>query len=344
MGGPLYPPIDAFVYYPLTFLPPRQAYRVAQGLGLSLGFLAALAFWLLNDRRVWYPVWVLLIVCFPGFGGSLLLGQNAALTLNLLVWGWLLMSRNRPLAGGFVWGLLAYKPVWALSFFLVPLLTRRWRMCATMVATGTALVVLTLPWVGLQRWREWVSIGREATQTYYSDENWIALSRDLLSFPRRWLDFESPSIERRDTIAAALIGWCLLVGVLEFTVRWSLLRQQQTEAVRGHGPAFLLLGAWLSCFHFMYYDVLLAALPVLLLLVGPWEDLKRRFLSWKNLWILFGMEATALALLAASAYGYPGRALGFRYLPYELVALFVLWMWCGWNMTPATLQRSTSLP
>ena len=29
--------------------------------------------------------------------------------------------------------------------------------------------------------------------------------------------------------------------------------------------AFVLLGAWLSCYHFMYYDVLLAALPIFLL-------------------------------------------------------------------------------
>ena len=28
-------------------------------------------------------------------------------------------------AGGLVWGLLAFKPVWALAFFFVPLLTAR---------------------------------------------------------------------------------------------------------------------------------------------------------------------------------------------------------------------------
>jgi arabinofuranan 3-O-arabinosyltransferase len=53
-----------------------------------------------------------------------------------------------------VWGLLAFKPVWALAFFLVPLVTRRWRTCLAMAGTGAALALTTVPFVGWQCWLE----------------------------------------------------------------------------------------------------------------------------------------------------------------------------------------------
>ena len=49
-----------------------------------------------------------------------------------------LIARDRPVLGGMAWGLFAYKPVWGLAFFLVPLLTRRWRVCVAMGITGIA--------------------------------------------------------------------------------------------------------------------------------------------------------------------------------------------------------------
>ncbi|MFX6201976.1 glycosyltransferase 87 family protein, partial [Acinetobacter baumannii] len=75
-------------------------------------------------------------------------GQNPPLTLLFLIWGWALIVRDRPTAAGVVWGLLAFKPVWALAFFLVPFLTGRWRTCLAMLLTAGFLVVLTLPFVG----------------------------------------------------------------------------------------------------------------------------------------------------------------------------------------------------
>src|SRR5205823_6328402 len=96
-------------------------------------------------------------------------------------------------AGGVVWGLFAFKPVWGLAFFLVPLLSGRWRMCLAMVGTGAALGLLTLPVVGVQTWFDWLQVGREAAGVYNVNENWIHLSRDLQGIPRRLLlDFNLP--------------------------------------------------------------------------------------------------------------------------------------------------------
>jgi hypothetical protein len=60
-----------------------------------------------------------------------------------------------------------------------------------------------------------------------------------------------------------------------FTLR---ARPEQAQAVTGPGAAFVLMGAWMSCFHFMFYDVLLTAFPVLLLCTRPDRFVRPSFL------------------------------------------------------------------
>jgi hypothetical protein len=275
VGGPLYPPVHALLMAPLGQLRPQQAYRVVQASALVLTLLAGWGIRVLSRGRIWLPVAVTIIVIYPGFSGSLNLGHNSALALAILIWGWVMIARGRPLAGGVIWGLFAFKPVWAAAFFLVPLITGRWRVCLAMLATGTGLALLTLPFVGLHSWWEWLQIGREATATYKTDENWVFLSRDLLSIPRRWLvNFSAPP-EERDNWAATISGWALLFTCVSVTVGLAWWRKDRRQVLAGPPAAFLLLGGWMSCFHFMYYDVLLTALPVLLLLAEPGRYFQR---------------------------------------------------------------------
>jgi hypothetical protein len=279
VGGPLYPPIHSLMMYPVALLPSWQAYRLAQVLSLVFALTAAWGIRLLSQGRIWWPVAVLAIVLFPSFSTTLNLAQNSIFMLALLIWGWVLLSRDWPVAGGIVWGLLAFKPTWAAAFFLAPLLTRRWRFCLAMLGTGLALALATLPFVGWHGWMDWLHIGREASWIYQVDDNWVFLSRDLFNIPRRWLmDFQVEPRDRHST-AATVIGWSLLATVVGVTALVAWRRQEQVRAFTGDGAAFLLLGSWLSCFHFMYYDVLLTALPVLLLLTEPRRYLQLRFLT-----------------------------------------------------------------
>lgn len=378
VGGPLYPPIHALLFYPLAQLPPQRAYRINQVVGMLLAFVAGLAVPLLSRGRIWWPVATLGIMMFPGFLASATLGQNAALTLTLLMWGWVLIARGRPGWGGLVWGFLAFKPVWAAAFFMVPFLTRRWRMCLTMPATGLTLALLTLPVVGVQSWKNWLIVGAEAVETYKADQNWIQCSRDLLSVPRRWLDFNLQSWEaRRDTHYLTWIGWSILAPVLALTCLLGILRRDRAAAT-GPGAAFLLLGAWLGCFHFMYYDVLLTALPVFLLFTEPRRYLEPLLvaiipLSGKrgdgelllyyqprlsrnlpsllpvlpvrrgNICILNRMVPTLLVglffiQLWISDHWPP-------FLPYDTFCLMVLWLWCAglWLRTPQPPRSTTAV-
>jgi hypothetical protein len=269
VGGPLYPPIHAMFMYPLGRLRPALAYRIVQIVSMVLALVAAWAVWLLSEGRIWWPVAIAGIVLYPSFAACVNLGQNSVFMLTLLLWGWTCITRDRPIWGGILWGFLAFKPVWAAAFFLVPLLTGRWRVCLAMLGTGTLLALATLPLVGWESWLDWLRVGRQATLIYHADENWVFISRDLLNIPRRWLlDFSRPYL-KRDNLAAQIAGWSIFLPVVGLTVLVTLWRKDRQRVLVGPAAAFLLLGAWMSCFHFMYYDVLLTALPVFALLAEP---------------------------------------------------------------------------
>jgi hypothetical protein len=235
----------------------------------------------MTEGRVWWPIALVFILMFPGFTGCIALGQNGIVTLTILLLGWWQLMRGREALAGVCWGILAFKPVWATTFLLVPLVTGRWRMAGTMIATGLAQIVLTLPLVGWRSWLDWLQIGQMAGRDYLRQENWIYLSRDLLGIPRRWLLHFDEGLARRlvwqsETTPGAeehwlltLLGWGLWTAVVAITlgVVWRCRRQR--ESLRGPLPAFVLLGAMFSCYHFMYYDILVAGLPVLLLFTEP---------------------------------------------------------------------------
>jgi len=279
IGGALYPPTHALLFAPLGFLQPRYAYHLLQIVILALAWAAGGALARLSGGRLWWPAAASFLMLFPGFGGALHLGQNSMISLAILVFGWVLVARGREAAGGAVWGLLAYKPVWAGAFLLVPLFTRRWRMAAGMLGAGIVFGLLTLPIVGVQSWLQWLRIGRAAADLSKVDENWIFLSRDLLGVPRRWLlNFDEPAAQR-DRLAVSLVGYGLWAAVVGGTAAVALVRRRSARMIAGYGAAFVGLGAWASCFHFIYYDQLLAALPVTLLLLDPQRFLRPTLLA-----------------------------------------------------------------
>jgi arabinofuranan 3-O-arabinosyltransferase len=354
VGGPLYPPIHALLFYPLGLLPPQPAYRLLQCLNFLLTFVIGFLAWKLTRGRLWASVAVGVLLGFPGYGGAISLGQNSLLSLALLLLGWLLMDRGRPWLGGAVWGLLAFKPVWAVSFFLVPLLMRRWRVCAAMALTGLALALLTLPFVGWHTWLDWLTVGRIASAHYTTDETWIFLSRDLQGVPRRYLlHFTDGIATDQNRLLSNRLGLGLWLTVAALTAFIALWRWRRPAGFSGTPAAFLLLGTWLSCFHFMYYDVLLAVLPIYLLLDEParpslWHGLLTvPPPSWHGQETVPQRKGMNLAarlplVLLVLLFLVPHTADGIDYLvtngkpifhspPFDTFCLLALWAWCGWQ-------------
>ena len=273
IGGPLYPPVHAFFYAPLACLDPATAYATFQYLMVALTFVAGFAIKVLSRGQLWWSLSTLAIFLYPGYRAGLDLGQNPVLTLTILAVGWALLVRDRPALGGMVWGLLAFKPVWAASFFLVPLLMGRGRFCLGMIGTGLGLVLLTLPFTGLEVWQDWFTVGQQASNLYKVNQNWIELSRDLHGIPRRlWLDFslhpEAERLNRPEAWRAEIAGWVMVAAVLLSTIGgywWAGDRRRPT----GLGAGLLFLAAWLCCYRFMYYDTLLSFLAIAVILSDP---------------------------------------------------------------------------
>jgi arabinofuranan 3-O-arabinosyltransferase len=365
IGGGLYPPIHALGYAPLTLLPPRVAYRVMQGILLALVFFTGWMARRMTQGRVWWPVASLFIMMFPGFSGCIALGQNGLLTLTLLLLGWWQLMRGREAVAGVCWGLLAFKPVWAAAFLLVPLLTGRWRMAATMIATGLAQIVLTLPFVGWRTWLDWLQVGRMAADDYTRQENWIYLSRDLLGLPRRWLVIYEERLAKRliwqpeDAAGRpeshplpALLGWGLWIAVVGFTIFVLWRRRQQRQELTGPAAAFVLIGAVFACYHFLYYDFVVAALPVLVLFAEPRRHLqiligrRPRWLrrrgdpsdeasasSWPTgRWLMGSLPTLLLVLLLAVPAVSCMIDPSYHFPPSDTFALLALWAWCGYRL------------
>jgi len=280
IGGPLYPPVHALLYAPLGANDdPRIAYYFFQLISSLSIFVSGFSIRMMTRGRIWTPVACIVLLIYPGFQPGLTLAQNHAVSLAILLAGWALNCRGKPYWGGLVWGFLAFKPVWAVVFGLVPLMIWRPRFLAGMATSGLALVVATLPFVGIHGWQNWLTNGGEATKVYNRNSNWINLSRDLSGIVRRMtLDFDVGELERNvpqyslfgppKYSLADLISWALLLAVFATTVVvyriWGRSRQPL-----GLAAGFLFLGFYLCCFRFMYYDAMLSAVGVVALFAYP---------------------------------------------------------------------------
>jgi hypothetical protein len=281
VGGPLYPPVHAMLMAPLAWDDePQCAYFMMTWLMLVAAFVAGAGVSYLTECRIWWPVATAMMLGYPGFAGGHQLGQNAPLSAAIAVWGWALLARGREILGGGVLSLLAFKPTWAAAFLLLPLFTRRWRALGMMLVGGATWAALTLPLVGWESWRDWLTVGSVANRTYNVDGNWIFLSRDLLGIPRRWMINADPAVPYylRDRWEAHVAGWAIWLVVFETTLRLSQQLPSLRQARTGHGASFLLLGAWFSCLHFMYYDVLLSFVAYMAVLDPPSRFLRPRLL------------------------------------------------------------------
>ena len=258
-----------------------------------------------------------MLMLFPGFAGTINLGQNPLLSLGLLGLGWWLVSVGRPGWGGVAWGLLAFKPVWAVPFFLVALLTRRFRMTLSMAATGALLILMTLPAGGLRPWFDWLEMGQIASALYARDRNWVLISRDVQNLPRRvLLQFPdgpgratSPYGDLPDRLGVGLLA---LIGLVSAVLLWRM----PTPSWSGQAGCFTLLSGWLLGWHFMYYDSLLAALPVFVLLLG--EDPRGRRIGWL-VWVL-------LVIGHYAGEWFDSKTLG---PPTDTLLLLALWLASG---------------
>ena len=148
-----YPPFLLFVAAPLALLPYPAALVIWQAATLAfyVGVIGAILQPIRQSRPDLGYLWVLLALAFPAVFINLGHGQNGLLTAALLGAALLTLARQ-PLMSGTLFGLLAYKPQFALVIPIALLASNQWRAIAAAAATIVALFVLSVAAFGTEIW------------------------------------------------------------------------------------------------------------------------------------------------------------------------------------------------
>jgi hypothetical protein len=167
----VYPPSYLLLVLPFGALPFVASYLIFQL--VTAGLLAA-ALGLGPDRRNAKLLVAVSVLLSPAAAFNVVGGQNAFLISALAVAGFRVMRRD-PLAAGALLGVLTVKPQFCLLIPIALVAAREWRVLVSTVMSGTALVLISIPVVGIDLWVQWL---RLATDIYaVGDAKWIEYGR-----------------------------------------------------------------------------------------------------------------------------------------------------------------------
>jgi hypothetical protein len=276
---------------------------------LVLATAAGLVFGRLGGRPASWFVAATAILCFPGAGTTLHLGQNTLLTLVLLALGWLDLVRRRDLTAGLWWGLLSYKIHWLVAVGWLPLVIGRPRVLLGMAASAGAFTLAATAFLGPEAWVRWFgqasALDRIAATDPFFRENLLIMGCDLRSVLYRYI--EVPAISR-------LAGWAALAGVAAVTAVW--YRRRPAADPAGREGAGLLFASGLTAAHLYYYDETVFLLPLLIL----WSY--RPAVRW---WQLIALVVLTAAYYCAARYVVVW-SLAFEGPPVQTFCVLALWL------------------
>ena len=153
------PPIWTVLISPLGLLEPLTAYRVfaLAMLLTSVGYLAWMAAEL-GLRGGWAVVGAGMLLLSAPLLSTLALGQMYPLAALGLVAAWIAEQRGRPLLSGCALGLVvAVKPL-LVPVMLWPLVRRRWRMLAALLASGAVTTLVGFLVAGPSATFDWLKV------------------------------------------------------------------------------------------------------------------------------------------------------------------------------------------
>jgi hypothetical protein len=276
---------------------------------LGIAVAAAVAFGRLAGRWIGWLVAATAILCYPGVGSTLHLGQNSLLTLALLALGWQDLVRRRDLMAGLWWGLLVYKIHWLLAVGWVPLAIGRPRVWLGMAASAGAFVLAATVFLGPAAWSRWAWQIVAVDHAYATDPEFreflLILGCDLRSVSLRL--FHTPTVGR-------IVGWTALAAVAAATSVW--YRRRPTADPAGPEGAGLLFASGLTAAHLYYYDETVFLLPLLVL----WSQ--RAGLAW---WQFVTLIVLTAAYYAAARYVVM-LSTAFEGPPIQTICVLALWM------------------
>jgi alpha-1,2-mannosyltransferase len=250
---PNYSPVIAWLATPLASLPFPTAMAVfavvsAVLYGAAIATLASVTARIKADVETA----VLVAAAFPAMFITLRYGQISPLSLLILAAATVAAARGRPWLAGAILGLLVYKPNLLLAPGLLFLATGQWRLLMGLMVGAGGELALSLALVGPDVMRQYLALlvtlakHPELVQFYPAESHSL---RGLVQLLLPW----SPLVTATTAIAIPLGTW-LAVRVwrahADFRPRW----------------AALAMASLVASPHVLTYDLILLAVPLVLLL------------------------------------------------------------------------------
>ena len=248
-----YPPFFLLVAATLAYLPYLPALLVWQIASLFL-YLAAIGLLLRKSAAPALAqdrLWPLLALGFTAVFVNLTHGQNGFLTAALFAAGLALLDA-RPLLAGFLFGLLAYKPQFAVVIPLVLVATGRWRTLAMAAATVTALAIAVTLLFGAEIWPAFLA-STHFTRVVILEQGSTGFYKiqSAFSWMRLW----------GGSVALAYAVQSVVTAMVALALVWLW----RSKASMGDKGAALCLGALLITPYSLDYDLMLLAPAIVLL-------------------------------------------------------------------------------
>ena len=236
-----YPPPFGLVLRLLGTLPYGSAYVIWIGVTLALYLWASLG------RRLVSLIGLATLLA-PTTLLTAVAGQNGFLSAALMIGGFRSLDA-RPLLGGVLFGLLAYKPQLAILVPIVLVAARRWRSLAAAGMTVAVLVVVTMAAFGPSMWSAWLG---------------------AIELNERLFELNVPALQHRmPTLAPTLMALGLdhrLVGVVQMAlfavVAWLLWRKARSVPAAMLG-SLVPVGSIIASPYAFIYDLPMVTTAVL---------------------------------------------------------------------------------
>jgi hypothetical protein len=245
----VYPPFTLLLALPFGFVPFGFSYYGFQIISFA-GLAVALRAWVGSPRE--HVLLLCGIVLCPATAFTLGAGQNSFFTASLLLGGMVLVVR-RPAWAGFLIGLLAFKPQFAVLAPVALLALGAWSALSVAAATVAALLALSLLVPGTALWAGWLHLFLSGDPAFHTWVNEGRINGQSVFSCLALLGVPGWIANAVQLIAMAFAAACV----------WLVYRRDITPARR---LAVLLCGTVLAAPHVGTYDSLLLGIAALLVL------------------------------------------------------------------------------
>ena len=298
---PNYSPVIAWLAVPLASLPFGAAMAVFAAVSAAAYCAALVLLWSVTTKiRADAVTTALVAVAWPTLFAVLRYGQISAFSLLVVAAATVAAAHGRTWLAGAALGLLVYKPNLLLGPGLILLAAGQWRLVAGLILGAGSEIALDLALAGPDVMRQYLATLLALARQPELVQFYPAESHSLRGFVRLLVPW-SPLVNATGVVALPLAAW---IGARiwrthrDFRPRW----------------AALVLASLVASPHVLTYDLVLLAVPIVML-VDWWLDLGARRPS--------GVSGWGLTLLYFGAW--PGTFIA-RLYHVQLSTVGMVWL------------------